>query len=49
MTVIELIEKLQTMPQNSLIYCGTEDGYFIKSPNPSQEWDDDSENYVVIL
>ena len=39
MTVLELIEKLKAMPQNMEVICG----------NPEQVWDDENENFKVIL
>lgn len=49
MTVVELIEKLQAMPQNMdvCVMVGYNPVKLISEPE--QVWDDDSENYVVVL
>lgn len=45
MTVIELIEKLKEMPQNMQVVTPLLES----TPNPEQVWDDETENYKVIL
>lgn len=47
MKVHELIAVLQEMPQNAVALVQEYDE--CREPEPSQEWDDDTENYKVIL
>lgn len=45
MTVAELIEKLKGMPQGMKVITSA----LGHEPNPEQVWDDEAENYKVIL
>lgn len=47
MKVHELIAVLQELPQNAVVLVQEYDE--CREPEPSQEWDDDAENYKVIL
>lgn len=48
MTVNELIQQLQAMPQGAQVTMLTGDGLY-RTPRPEQEWNDHAENYVVVL
>lgn len=47
MKVHELIAVLQELPLNTTVLVQEYDD--CREPEPSQEWDDDAENYKVIL
>ena len=47
MTVVELIEKLKELPQNMEVIVWSNG--LPSDPNPEQVWDDEQENFVVIL
>ena len=47
MNVVELIEKLKEMPQNMEVVLDR--GEYYRPPNPEQVWDDENENFKVIL
>lgn len=49
MTVAELIEKLKEMPQGAEVKVHSETLYGYESPNPEQIWNDNAENYLVVL
>lgn len=51
MIVAELIEKLKMLPQGRevVLVKGDDRGEYYRPPNPEQIFDDEKENFVVVL
>lgn len=49
MTVIELINQLQDMPHNALVMIDPIYDHVTRTPRPEMEWNDHTENYLVVL